>query len=60
VNEPSLSHLIRASLALLLTAALPFLLFTDTHPGPHLAQAYADALAAVVAFYFGATSTPSN
>jgi hypothetical protein len=54
VNEPSLSHLIRA------TAALPFLLFTDTHPGPHLAQAYADALAAVVAFYFGATSTPSN
>jgi Sec-independent protein secretion pathway component TatC len=58
MNEPGLSHLVRAVLAIGLTFSLPVLLYVHTTQSPDLAQVYRDALAAVVAFYFGATSTP--
>jgi hypothetical protein len=53
------AHLVRAVLAIGLTASLPVLLYVNVTRSPDLVQAYQDALAAVVAFYFGATSTPA-
>jgi hypothetical protein len=58
--ESNFSHFIRALLAIGLTVALPVMLYVDVTRSPDLLQAYQDALAAVVAFYFGATSTPTN
>lgn len=52
------THFVRAFLAIGLTAALPFMLYTDIARSVDLVQAYRDALAAVIAFYFGATATP--
>jgi hypothetical protein len=47
---------IRAGLAILLAGALPFLLFGNfTGVDAKISQTYADALAAVVAFYFGSS-----
>jgi hypothetical protein len=40
-----------------LTAALPVLLYVHVAPDTALVQTYQDALAAVVAFYFGASTT---
>jgi hypothetical protein len=58
-NKP-FANLVRALLAILLTASLPILLYLGPHSGStDILQAYQDALAAVVAFYFGATSTPA-
>jgi len=60
MNGSNFSHFIRALLAVGLTAALPFMLYLDVTRTPDVIQAYRDALAAVIAFYFGATSTPSE
>ena len=56
----SFPHLIRAGLAIVLALSLPFVLWlgpADTDSN-HLLQAYQDVLAAVVAFYFGASADP--
>jgi hypothetical protein len=58
LNESGLSHFVRALLAIGLTFSLPILLYVNVTRSPHLVQAYQDALAGVVAFYFGASSTP--
>jgi hypothetical protein len=52
------AHLIRAALAIGLTIALPFVLYMNTSGDAQVVQVYLDALAAVVAFYFGASSKP--
>jgi hypothetical protein len=57
-SESNFSHFVRALLAIALTAALPFMLYMDVARSSDLIQAYRDALAAVIAFYFGATATP--
>jgi hypothetical protein len=55
LEEPSLSRLVRALLALGLAISLPFVAyFAETGA---VTQTYQDALAAVVAFYFGASSS---
>jgi hypothetical protein len=59
VNESGLSHFVRALLAIGLTFSLPILLWVSVTRSPDLVQAYQDALAAVVAFYFGASSSPN-
>lgn len=60
MGDPNLSQFVRAFLAIGLTVALPFMLYIDVTRSPDVIQAYRDALAAVVAFYFGATSSPSE
>jgi hypothetical protein len=57
--DSTFSHFVRAALAIMLTVALPVLLYVDAAGNEALFQAYRDALAAVVAFYFGATSEPA-
>jgi hypothetical protein len=52
----SFSHLVRAVIAIVLTLTLPFVLYGRTGPNTEVLQVYLDALAAVVAFYFGASS----
>jgi len=59
MNDSGLSHFVRALLAIGLTFCLPVLLYVNVTRSPDLVQAYQDALAAVVAFYFGASSTPN-
>jgi hypothetical protein len=59
-TTPNLSHFVRAVLAIGLTAALPVMLFVNVTASADLLQAYQDVLAAVVAFYFGATATPTS
>jgi hypothetical protein len=54
----SFSHLIRGGLAILLTISLPVVLLTGPSENPDLVETYVAALAAVVAFYFGASSSP--
>jgi hypothetical protein len=56
-ERPSYSHLIRAVLAIVLVGALPIILYAGSSDAA-ATQAYQDALAAVVAFYFGASSEP--
>ena len=51
--------MIRAVLALALVAVLPVLLWVDVTTDAQVLQTYQDALAAVVAFYFGTTSQPA-
>lgn len=53
------AHLIRAAIAIILTLALPALLYMHLHTDPDVLRVYLDALAAVVAFYFGASSNAS-
>jgi hypothetical protein len=55
-DNDSWSHLVRAGLALILTAILPFVLYFGPAGTGGFIQAYQDALAAVVAFYFGAST----
>lgn len=56
LGEPTFTEIIRASLALALSISLPFVVwFAD--PGGSTLETYRDALAAVVAFYFGTSST---
>jgi hypothetical protein len=57
-QDASFVRFMRAFLALALTAILPVLLWVNVSRSSDLVQAYQDALAAVVAFYFGATSSP--
>ena len=56
-NAP-FSHLIRAGLAIVLTMSLPVVLLTGPSESPDLLETYIAALTAVVAFYFGASSSP--
>jgi hypothetical protein len=58
-TDTNFINFMRAFLALALTLALPILLWVDVTRTPDLVQAYHDALAAAVAFYFGATSKPA-
>ena len=58
--DSDFAHFIRAFLALGLTAVLPVLLWVPATRAPDVVQTYKDALAAVVAFYFGATSAPAD
>jgi hypothetical protein len=58
-EEPSLSHLVRALLAIGLAIMLPVVLYFGPSAGVHISgamQTYLDVLTAVVAFYFGHTS----
>ena len=52
------AHLIRATVAIALTVALPFVLYAGSSGVAEALGTYVDALAAVVAFYFGASSKP--
>ena len=57
--DAGFAHLVRAVLALALVAVLPVLLWVDVTTDAQVLQTYQDALAAVVAFYFGTTSQPA-
>jgi hypothetical protein len=59
LEEPKLTHGIRAILALALTISLPFVLYFGGG-AEDLHQAYQDAVAAVVAFYFGVSGTHAD
>jgi len=54
VSGASLTDWVRSLLALGLAASLPVVLFA-THPNDDALRAYLDALAAVIAFYFGSS-----
>ena len=54
MTSASLTDWVRSLLALGLAAALPLVLFV-ANPDAEALRAYMDALAAVVAFYFGAS-----
>ncbi len=56
MSPATLTDWVRSLLALGLTAALPIVAFV-AQPDPEALRAYMDALAAVVAFYFGAADT---
>lgn len=58
--EASFSHLIRALIAIALVIALPVLLYAQVDAQADVLRVYLDALAAVVAFYFGASSSPNG
>ena len=61
MNERGLSHFVRAFLAIVLTFCLPIILFTNTAlRSSGAVQAYQGALAGVVAFYFGSSSSPGS
>jgi len=61
VNERGLSHFVRAFLAIVLTFCLPAILYmSDAAHSGGAVQAYQGALAGVVAFYFGSSSSPSS
>ena len=53
----SFAHLVRGAIAILLTLTLPVVLYVHTTDNTDILQVYLDAMAAVVAFYFGASST---
>ena len=59
-DPDAFSHFVRAALAIILTVALPVILYTHTSRNSEVLQVYLDALAAVVAFYFGASSQPGG
>jgi hypothetical protein len=58
-EEPMFTELVRGVLALALAVSLPFVIYFASPTGDAL-QAYQDALAAVVAFYFGTSSQPRS
>jgi hypothetical protein len=55
-KDPDFGHFVRAGLAIGLTISLPFVVYLGHNGNPGLIHTYEDALAAVVAFYFGASS----
>jgi hypothetical protein len=55
-DDAPFSNLIRAGLAIVLTVSLPVVLLIGTTDNTDVVQTYLDALAAVVAFYFGASA----
>ena len=55
-NAPDFAHLVRAGLAIGLTISLPLVVYLGHDGNAALLHTYEDALAAVVAFYFGASS----
>ena len=59
MNNEGFAHLIRAVIALVLVATLPVVLYVHTTGDKELLQVYLDAMAAVVAFYFGASAKSS-
>jgi hypothetical protein len=59
-HDASFSHLIRAMIAIMLAIALPVLLYAHVIAQADVLRVYLDALAAVVAFYFGASSSPNG
>jgi len=58
-DNSGFAHFVRAALAIGLTLTLPIVLYVKTSGDAQILQVYLDALAAVVAFYFGASSNPS-
>ena len=58
-EEPMFTELVRGVFALALAISLPFVIYYAAPSGDAL-QAYQDALAAVVAFYFGTSSQPRH
>lgn len=58
-SNASFSHLVRAGIAIIVTMTLPILLYVHVTENQQVLQVYLDALAAIVAFYFGASATPS-
>jgi hypothetical protein len=58
-KDAAFAHLIRATIAIVLTLALPVLLYVDVAADADVQRVYLDALTAVVAFYFGASSRPN-
>jgi hypothetical protein len=51
------AHLVRAAIALLLTVTLPVVLYAGATADKDVLRVYIDAVTAVVAFYFGASSS---
>ena len=60
IDQSNFVHFVRAALALVLTATLPVLLWVGGVGSADVVQAYRDALAAAVAFYFGTTAQPAD
>jgi hypothetical protein len=56
LEEPTFTEIVRGGLALALALSLPFVVYY-ADPGGNTLETYRDALAAVIAFYFGASST---
>jgi hypothetical protein len=52
------AHLIRAAIAIVLTLTLPVVLYIGGTSDADVLRVYIDAVTAVVAFYFGASSNP--
>jgi hypothetical protein len=59
-NDPNagFAHLVRAAIAIILVLTLPVVLYLGAKSDGDVLRVYLDALAAVVAFYFGASSKP--
>jgi hypothetical protein len=58
-KDAAFAHMIRATIAIVLTLALPVLLYVHAAASADVLRVYLDALAAVVAFYFGVSSRPN-
>lgn len=56
-SNASFAHFVRAALAIVLALSLPFVLYSAAS-GSNALPTYQDALAAVIAFYFGASAEP--
>jgi hypothetical protein len=54
--DEGFAHLIRAVIAIVLVLTLPVVLYAHTTGNKEIIQVYLDAMAAVVAFYFGAST----
>ncbi len=59
LKEPMFTELVRGVFAAALAISLPFVIYFASPTGDAV-QAYQDALAAVVAFYFGTSSQPRS
>ena len=56
LEEPPLTDIVRAFLALALTISLPFVVYLGAG-SPEVARTYQDAVAVVIAFYFGTSGS---
>jgi hypothetical protein len=57
-SNASFAHLIRAAIAIGLTLTLPVILYFGATEDADVLRVYIDAVTAVIAFYFGASSDP--
>jgi hypothetical protein len=57
-DNTGFSHLVRATIAILLVVVLPVVLYSNRTTDGDVLRVYLDAVTAVVAFYFGASSKP--